>query len=223
MHLGTQTWCCHQHHRNLQKEMWVVHQLHQTHPGQLMSLAMKYCLKRAIHQIFVHQRTKEISAKRLCNCQVVVESGACEVPLSIWGWPSPLLHLHQKAHTRKWRTTCGYMSCTLDRLVVLPCVWLVPKANSAESPPGFLQMHDQSPSFGSDCPLHQSPLLLHPMGLPMYCTSFTLCGYNRWRPLMSKEQVQQALHSNNCNFFALMQSVTTTKHKMKVRNRDHKV
>jgi hypothetical protein len=66
-------------------------------------------------------------------------------------------------------------------------------------------------------------LLLHPMGLPMYCTSFTLCGYNRWRPLMSKEQVQQALHSNNCNFFALMQSVTTTKHKMKVRNRDHKV
>jgi hypothetical protein len=65
------------------------------------------------------------------------------------------------------------MSCTQDQLVVLPFASLVPKANSAESLPSFLQMRDQSPSFGSDCPLHQNPFLPPPMDLPMNYTSFT--------------------------------------------------
>jgi hypothetical protein len=65
------------------------------------------------------------------------------------------------------------MSCTQDQLVALPCASLVLKANSAESLPSFLQTHDQSPSFGSDCPLHQNPFLPPPMDLPMNYTSFT--------------------------------------------------
>jgi hypothetical protein len=65
------------------------------------------------------------------------------------------------------------MSCTQNQSAVLICSLQVLKANSAESLPSFLQMPGQSPGFGSDHPLHQSPLLQPPMDLPMNYTSFT--------------------------------------------------